>query len=286
VRYAALPHDRPELAWLGVLPFDDGVDAFDEAGADEIALPRLAVLDERDVLGVQQHEGSSRSQGREERVEQRELVALVLNPVTVEVHQVSSALLERVVELDAPRLDVALVFADHHPAKRRDLEAVGGHPLRRTPEMRVRPVLVPGVYVRSLAREGLGAHEPSALSHARRHDIDLGPREAGLCLLAERVLVVLDVLENRARVVRARRCADPARPVRVVPGHADGDVMYGQFDGAGGERWHVVSSVSRMSSAHAAGLADSPPESRTRRSRAPSCRRRGWRSCRSRRSAR
>src|SRR5581483_3681219 len=109
-----------------------------EACADEITLAGLALFDEGYVLGVQQHEGLPGLERREERVEKCKLVSLVLDPGARELHQLPCAVLEALVDLDVPLLGVAAVLIDHDPTERRDLEAVGRHPLWGRGEMRVR----------------------------------------------------------------------------------------------------------------------------------------------------
>ena len=85
---------------------DNGVDAVDEAGTDQVPLAGRAFLDERQVLRIQKNERLPRLERREEGVEQRKLVALVLKPGAIELHEVPCAVLKALVHLYAPLLGV------------------------------------------------------------------------------------------------------------------------------------------------------------------------------------
>ena len=79
-----------------------------------------------------------------------------------------------------------------------------------------------------------------SLTHGGTDPIQVRPGRAPNLGLGFRVLVLLDVLEDRAGVVRLRRRADAARPVGVVPRDADRHVRHRQLNGAPRQHGHAV----------------------------------------------
>ena len=147
-------------------------DAFDKADTDQVPPTRLPLFDQREVLGVQEDQRLPWTQRREERIEESELISMILDPgVLFEGHEGMRPVLERLIEADLPRSGVPLVMLEHDPAIRGYLKAVRRHALLGRPVVRMSALLIPRIVVHTLLFVHARSHEPGALVDARREGI-------------------------------------------------------------------------------------------------------------------
>ena len=143
----AFPHDRTQRSISVVLPFGGWRDRGDQAGTEQHPATGWPILQEWDVLGIDEDQRLAGDDGREEGVEQRQLVAVVLDPVRLRLllDQVVGPILQGLVVADPPHIGVEFGLAAHDPAVGRRLERMSGHLVGRRREMGVRTSPAAGV---------------------------------------------------------------------------------------------------------------------------------------------
>ena len=211
----ALP-DHAGHAFPAVVVRQERTKALDAPRTEQDA---AGALDERDVLGVEEAEGIRLAQVGRKSIEQRPLIACLMDPSGV----IPELGLARRVDVQVVEIPVVLDVLTHHPAERDDTGRVGGIALARRREVPVvrwihRCQFVP-LDVLGLER----CHEGRPLIDAT------GPLLRGQnlqrlsChgLLVDLALGARYALELGASPIELRSLADDPRPPGVMPRDAD-----------------------------------------------------------------